>query len=129
MIECVFCERIAGGNELVMTNETAVAFRDAFPISDGHTLVVPRQHVERPEQLSPDDWARLFALVGELCGRLGRDTAIDGINVGINSGKAAGQTVEHAHVHVIPRRLGDVQDPRGGVRKVIPQRANYWSGR
>ena len=79
------------------------------------------------EDLDTDEWAEVFTLVREICRELSERDGVDGVNVGINSVVAAGQTVDHAHVHVIPRRLGDVPDPRGGVRHVIPGRADYWN--
>jgi diadenosine tetraphosphate (Ap4A) HIT family hydrolase len=98
---------------------------DAFPVSPGHRLIVPRDHVERLEQLPEPTWAAVFDLVREEMRRASENGA-DGVNVGVNSGTAAGQTIGHAHVHVIPRTTGDVPDPRGGVRWVIPDRAPYW---
>jgi diadenosine tetraphosphate (Ap4A) HIT family hydrolase len=102
-----------------------VAFPDGFPVSDGHLLVVPRRHVDRLEELDHAEWSGLFGLVHELAIEIRRDPSVDGLNIGVNSGAAAGQTVEHAHVHLIPRRWGDVEDPRGGVRWVIADRADY----
>lgn len=99
---------------------------DANPVTDGHLLVIPTRHVERIEQLSSDEWHEMFGLVRSLSVQLGLDPAVDGLNIGINSGRAAGQTVPHAHIHVIPRRVGDCDDPRGGVRWVIPPSAAYW---
>lgn len=92
-------------------------------------LIVPRRHISRLEDLELSEWLDLFALVKDVAGGLAVQPDIDGVNVGFNSGAAAGQTVEHAHVHAIPRRAGDVPDPRGGVRHVIPNRAAYWSRR
>lgn len=112
---------------MLHARETAVAFKDAYPVSDGHVLVVPRRHLARVEDLEADEWTELFELVREVCRELCERDGVDGLNVGVNSGVAAGQTVDDAHVHVIPRRLGDVLDPRGGVRHVIPERADYWS--
>jgi ATP adenylyltransferase len=83
-------------------------------------LVIPRRHVARAEELSEEEWADLFALVKVVTAEVAAAPGIEGVNVGLNSGEAAGQTVFHAHVHVIPRRPGDVDDPRGGVRGVIP---------
>ena len=85
-----------------------------------------KRHVARAEQLERAEWAGLFDLVREVTGELASLPGVEGINVGLNSGEAAGQTVGHAHVHVIPRRTGDVEDPRGGVRWVIPEKAPYW---
>jgi diadenosine tetraphosphate (Ap4A) HIT family hydrolase len=102
-----------------------VAFPDAYPVSPGHTLVVPRRHAPTFFDTSPDEQTALFAAVIEI--RRALDAALhpDGYNVGFNAGLVAGQTVMHAHLHVIPRYAGDVADPRGGVRGVIPSRQNY----
>jgi diadenosine tetraphosphate (Ap4A) HIT family hydrolase len=90
-------------------------------------LVVPRRHVERLEALPGIEWTGLFALVHQTCRDVAARPGVDGLNIGVNSGVAAGQTIAHAHVHIIPRRLGDVTDPRGGVRHVIPRKADYWT--
>jgi diadenosine tetraphosphate (Ap4A) HIT family hydrolase len=92
-------------------------------------LVVPRRHVERLEALPAGEWTGLFALVRQTCRTVAAQLGVDGLTVGVNSGEAAGQTIAHAHVHIIPRRLGDVSDPRGGVRHVIPGKADFWSRR
>ena len=122
---CPFCERSA--SDVVVQNEAAMAFPDGFPLSDGHTLVVPRRHVASVFDLTPGELASLWQLVAEVRARLSRELQPEGFTIGINDGRAAGQTVEHGHVHVIPRRAGDVPDPRGGVRWVIPGRAAYWT--
>jgi diadenosine tetraphosphate (Ap4A) HIT family hydrolase len=127
MASCPFCECIASGERVLAATHSAVAFADAFPVSPGHTLVVPRRHIARLEQLDSAEWVALFELVQETAREIDAQADVDGINVGVNSGAAAGQTVDHAHVHVIPRRAGDVADPRGGIRNLIPQRADYWS--
>jgi diadenosine tetraphosphate (Ap4A) HIT family hydrolase len=127
MSSCPFCARLASDADLVHACPAAVAFRDPFPVSQGHVLVVPRRHITRIEELTADEWADVFALVRDVCREFSGQAGVDGVNIGVNSGVAAGQTVDHAHVHVIPRRLGDVPDPRGGVRHVIPDRAAYWS--
>ena len=89
-------------------------------------LVVPRRHVGRVESLSPAEWQELFELVRQVAVEVKGRPGVDGINIGVNSGESAGQTVAHAHVHVIPRRKGDAEDPRGGVRWVLPETAGYW---
>src|SRR4051794_31743112 len=119
MLSCPFCERIHNGDVIAGT-ERAVAFRDAHPVSRGHTLIVPTAHESDFFALPVDDQAAVWALVTEIYDELTRELATDGCNVGLNNGKAAGQTVDHAHVRVIPRYAGDVADPRGGVRWVIP---------
>jgi len=123
---CPFCERIEDPGSLFGATEFAVAFPDGHPLSPGHTLVVPKRHVLRAEQLERAEWAGLFDLVREVARELTTLSGVSGVNVGVNSGEAAGQTVAHAHVHVIPRRAGDVDDPRGGVRWVLPEKAEYW---
>jgi diadenosine tetraphosphate (Ap4A) HIT family hydrolase len=124
---CPFCERIESVRSILASNDSAVAFADAYPVTDGHTLVVPRRHVARAESLSTTEWTGLFELARQVAQSLAARSEVDGVNLGLNSGMAAGQTVDHAHLHVIPRRQGDVADSRGGVRWVIPGRADYWS--
>jgi diadenosine tetraphosphate (Ap4A) HIT family hydrolase len=119
---CPFCRRVTDAGAAA-----AVAFDDEYPVSVGHRLVVPRRHVAHAEQLPTEEWAALFALVQQEARAATELPGVDGVNVGINSGVSAGQTIEHAHVHVIPRRVGDVPDPRGGVRWVIAPHAAYWS--
>lgn len=125
-VECPFCRRVAAGDGLVARSPFASAFPDAFPVASGHTLVVPNRHGEDLFALPAELQQQLWLLVGEVIRQLRQNLAPDGFNVGVNVGEAAGQTVEHAHVHVIPRRRDDVLDPRGGVRWVIPQYAAYW---
>lgn len=106
-----------------------VAIRDRFPVSPGHTLVIPRRHVETYFAATSDQQADLWRAVAEIKRALDEELHPDGYNVGFNAGAAAGQTVMHLHVHVIPRFTGDMDDPRGGVRHVIPGRGNYLKAR
>jgi len=122
---CPFCERITAGR-IDDREGAAVAFPDGFPISPGHTLVVPVRHVADVFDLEPGELRDLLALVGRTRARLVAERAPDGFNVGVNVGAAAGQTVPHAHLHLIPRYRGDLPDPRGGVRWVLPAKAAYW---
>jgi len=124
--ECVFCVRVRQG-PLVIDGPLVVAFADGFPLSDGHTLVVPRRHEASIFELTSAEYAAAWEAVAEVRRRVEEAHRPDGFNIGVNVGSAAGQTVDHAHIHVIPRRTGDVADPRGGVRWVLPPKAPYWS--
>lgn len=110
------------------SNELAFALRDGFPVSPGHTLVILRRLVATWFDATPEERAAIFELVDEVKCALDTEYHPDGYNIGINAGEAAGQTVMHLHIHVIPRYRGDVDDPRGGVRHVIPGKGNYLSG-
>lgn len=103
-----------------------MAVLDGFPLSRGHALVVPRTHAASLFDLPAETQASVWALVTEVRATLVARYSPHAFNIGLNDGPAAGQTIPHAHVHVIPRYLGDVTDPRGGVRWVIPARAAYW---
>ncbi|KPJ94599.1 MAG: HIT family hydrolase [Gemmatimonas sp. SG8_17] len=122
---CVFCQAIARKGQF-LENERAVAFPDGFPLSPGHTLIVPRRHETDFFALSRGEQAALWSLVPAVRNAIERTYNPTGYNVGVNSGTSAGQTIDHIHIHVIPRYPGDVKDPRGGVRWVIPDRAAYW---
>jgi diadenosine tetraphosphate (Ap4A) HIT family hydrolase len=124
-LDCVFCDRLASG-DLVAENEHAAAFLDAFPLNAGHCLIVPRRHETNFFALTAPEQAAVWALLSKVRLHIEADGVPDGFNVGINIGKAAGQTVAHAHLHVIPRYRADVPDPRGGIRCVIPTKARYW---
>jgi len=113
-------------SEYVAANELAFAVRDAYPVSPGHTLVITRRVVATWFDASAEEQTAVMALVEEVKRSLDTlDPRPDGYNVGFNAGEAAGQTVMHLHVHVIPRYRGDMEDPRGGVRHVIPGKGNY----
>lgn len=124
--DCPFCR--LEKNRIRLESEFAVAFLDGFPVTTGHTLVIPRRHVASLFELTEKEQAEVWKLVAEVRSMLVAEFHPDGFNIGLNDGTAAGQTVMHAHVHVIPRRHGDVADPRGGVRWIIPDKAAYWTG-
>ena len=109
----------------VAANDLAFAIRDGYPVSPGHTLVVPHRLIATWFDATTDEQVAIFALVEAVKRQLDTELRPDGYNIGINAGAAAGQTVPHLHVHVIPRFAGDVADPRGGVRHVIPGKGNY----
>ncbi len=121
---CPFCTLPA--KRIVDRNELAVAVRDAYPVAPGHTLVIPMRHVESFFELDDAEQAAMLALLRRAHERLAAEMAPHGFNVGLNDGAAAGQTVPHVHLHLIPRFRGDVDDPRGGVRWVVPRKARYW---
>lgn len=102
-------------------------FRDAYPVSAGHTLIIPKRHVSSFFDLSADECAEIFVLLARAKTLLDEELSPNGFNIGINDGRAAGQTVFHLHIHLIPRFEGDQLDPRGGVRWVLPEKADYWS--
>lgn len=122
---CPFCRRVSSG-VFVASNADAAAIEDAYPLNPGHLLVISRAHVADYFALDAAVQAAMWQLVAELKKRLDGERSPAGYTVGMNVGKAAGQTVAHAHIHLIPRVAGDVPDPRGGVRWVIPARAPYW---
>lgn len=109
-----------------MSNRHGLVIRDGFPISRGHTLVMPRRHVGSFFELDASERDDLFALLDEVKRLLDEEMRPDGYNIGINDGAAAGQTVPHLHIHLIPRYRGDREDPRGGIRWIIPEKAKYW---
>lgn len=112
-------------SQWIASNEAAFAIRDGFPVSPGHSLVIPRRLIANWWEATTEEQRAIFELVDLLKRRIDVEFAPDGYNVGFNDGDAAGQTVFHLHIHVIPRYSGDVDDPRGGVRHVIPHKANY----
>lgn len=124
---CPFCPPPA--ERVIAANELAVAIRDGYPVSPGHTLVIPKRHVASLAHVTIEEAKALWALLAEVRARVDAELRPDGYNVGVNDGRAAGQTVMHLHVHLIPRYDGDRPDPRGGVRWVIPEKADYWSER
>ncbi len=117
-------------SDWIASNELAFAIEDRYPVSPGHALVVPRRLIATWFEASREERQAIFDLVDEVKRLLDAGTPPpDGYNIGINCGAAAGQTVMHLHVHVIPRYQGDVPDPTGGVRHVIPGKGNYLAGK
>jgi diadenosine tetraphosphate (Ap4A) HIT family hydrolase len=121
---CVFCT-ISRGN-VIAENPLAYTVRDTSPVTPLHTLAVPRRHVASYFDLDPREKAAIDELLEQSRIEIAAaDPAVMGFNIGINIGEVAGQTIFHCHVHLIPRRIGDVPNPRGGVRAVIPGKAPY----
>ena len=119
--DCIFC----GDPEMVIENELAFAHFDSYPVSPGHCLIIPRRHVAEYFQATSEEKAAIWTLVDEMKTIIDRDFDPDGYNLGVNVGKAGGQSVPHIHIHMIPRYTGDMENPRGGVRGVIPHKQKY----
>lgn len=126
-MSCPFCQ--LPDESCVLVNEMVRAFSDSFPVAKGHTLIVPSRHVASIFDLDEQEQQAIWAAATVIRRELKEAFEPDGFNIGVNDGAAAGQTVLHAHVHVIPRYAGDVEDPRGGVRWVIAEKADYWTNR
>jgi diadenosine tetraphosphate (Ap4A) HIT family hydrolase len=121
---CIFCN--IDPSRLVATNELMVAIKDAYPVTEGHSLLIPKRHVASPNDLYQPEINAMWALSASVrTALLAADELITGFNFGSNDGASAGQTAMHAHFHIIPRRDGDTERPRGGVRGVIPERQGY----
>ena len=122
--DCLFCNDYAG--RLIAENELCFAIRDGFPVTEHHTLIIPKRHVADYFDLYQPELNAIHQMIAEQRAAIREtDSSVLGFNVGINSGAVAGQTIFHAHIHLIPRREGDVVDPRGGVRGVIPSKQGY----
>jgi diadenosine tetraphosphate (Ap4A) HIT family hydrolase len=124
---CPFCS--LADDRVVAANASGIVIRDAYPVSPGHTLIISRRHVGSLFDLTPVERIDLLALLDQARADLAQTHRPDGCNIGINDGPAAGQTVPHLHIHLIPRYRGDQADPRGGVRWLFPDKADYWTVR
>jgi diadenosine tetraphosphate (Ap4A) HIT family hydrolase len=120
--ECIFCRM---DRSLLAETKLSCAFFDGFPITGGHSLVIPKRHVRSIWEMTADEYNDAFSLARTVKDLLLKQFAPDGFNIGVNCGEAAGQTVFHAHIHIIPRYDGDVPNPRGGVRHIIPGKGTY----
>ena len=123
-MNCIFCS--LPSLRIAVQNELALLFDDAYPVSPGHCLVIPRRHVSSWFEITSQEQIAMLELLVVARQRVEQTYHPSGYNIGINDGPAAGQTVPHLHMHLIPRYLGDQTDPRGGVRFVIPEKAKYW---
>jgi diadenosine tetraphosphate (Ap4A) HIT family hydrolase len=121
---CPFCS--IDSDRIIVANEQAIAIADGVAITQGHTLVIPREHISSIFEMASETQYKVWELVRTVRGLLQERFKPAAFNIGVNDGKEAGQTVDHAHIHIIPRYRGDVEDPRGGVRWVIPSKAKYW---
>jgi diadenosine tetraphosphate (Ap4A) HIT family hydrolase len=132
---CRFCN--LDESSVIISNVHAIAIYDGFPVTPGHTLIVPKRHIASFFEATTEEQTAMFGLLAEMrqllllsshtsFGKAGTIPVPDGFNIGINDGIAAGQTVLHMHIHLIPRFRDDTEDPRGGVRWIMPVNAPYW---
>jgi diadenosine tetraphosphate (Ap4A) HIT family hydrolase len=123
---CLLCELPADKFEVVDENELCLALTDSYPVTEGHCLIIPRRHAETYFDMNADEVLAATQLLHRARERIQQqDAKVSGFNIGMNSGKSAGQSVFHAHIHLIPRRDGDQENPQGGVRKIFPEKARY----
>ena len=119
--DCPFCRN----PEFIIENELAFASWDSYPANTGHCLITPRRHIAEYFQATAEEKVAIWSLVDEMKTIIDKEHKPDGYNIGVNIGAAAGQSVPHIHIHMIPRYWGDVENPKGGVRGVIPHRQKY----
>lgn len=121
---CPFCK--LDSSRFILENEHAVVVHDGYPVSPGHSLIIPKRHISSFFETNPEERSGLLQLLDDMRMVMLRERKADGFNVGINDGEVAGQTVLHLHIHLIPRYFGDMPDPRGGIRWIFPDKAIYW---
>ena len=121
---CLFCNSKESG--LTDENQLAYASYDSYPVTDQHCLIIPKRHVKDYFDLTVDEIVACDQLIKKIKKEIEKkDASVKGFNIGTNSGKIAGQSIMHCHIHLIPRREGDVENPQGGVRSVIPLKQHY----
>jgi diadenosine tetraphosphate (Ap4A) HIT family hydrolase len=121
---CLFCNIKESG--LAKENNLAYASYDTYPVTEGHCLIIPKRHVKDYFDLSNEEIIACNDLIKEIKNEIiKKDNSVKGFNVGSNAGKISGQSILHCHIHLIPRRPGDVENPQGGVRSVIPSKQHY----
>lgn len=125
--ECLFCNlQVENRERVVAENALAYVIRDGFPVTEYHSLIIPKRHLKDYFELTQAEINAINQLIKTQKQLIDNsDSKVDGYNIGMNCGESAGQTVFHCHIHLIPRRKGDVQNPRGGVRHVIADKGNY----
>ncbi|WP_075506606.1 HIT family protein [Candidatus Pelagibacter communis] len=121
---CLFCDSKKSG--IAHENDLAYASYDSYPVSDHHCLIIPKRHIKDYFDMTNDELIACNDLIQIVKNEISRkDVNVKGFNVGTNAGKIAGQSIMHCHIHLIPRREGDVDNPQGGVRSVIPNKQHY----
>ena len=122
--ECLFCSITQ--ERIVLENDLAYAVRDGFPVTKMHSIIIPKRHIKDYFDLNKDELLACDHLIRSLKEEINNsDSSVNGFNIGMNAGESAGQTIFHCHIHLIPRRTGDVDNPRGGVRHTIPGKGYY----
>jgi diadenosine tetraphosphate (Ap4A) HIT family hydrolase len=124
MITCPFCT--ITHDKIVDQNTHTLTIKDTLPVSPGHTLILPKRHIASIFEATKDEVTALWDALQRARTQLLKEFSPDGFNIGINDGLAAGQTILHLHIHLIPRYKGDMPDPRGGIRWIFPDKAVYW---
>ncbi len=122
--DCFFCQ--LDDSKIIFQDDFAMTIRDSFPVSQGHTLIIPKRHIVSFFEATEAEQMALLRALQAAKKDLNQQYAPDSYNIGINDGVAAGQTVMHLHIHLIPRYKGDCPDPRGGIRWIFPEKAVYW---
>ena len=121
---CLFCDSKKSG--IAQENDLAYASYDSYPVSDHHCLIIPKRHIKDYFDITNDELIACNDLIQIIKNEiLEKDNTVKGFNIGTNAGKIAGQSIMHCHIHLIPRREGDVDNPQGGVRSVIPNKQHY----
>ena len=121
---CLFCN--VPLSEYIFENYLAFSTFDSYPVSKHHALIIPKRHIENYFDMSEDEVLSCNQLIKKMKNKIQEiDSTVDGFNIGTNSGKLAGQSIMHCHIHLIPRRKNDVDNPQGGVRGVIPSKQHY----
>ena len=122
--DCLFCN--IPQERIVLENDLAYAVRDGYPVTEMHSMIIPKRHIRDYFDLTTDELLACDQLIRSLKKEISNsDSSVNGFNIGMNSGESAGQTIFHCHIHFIPRRTGDVENPRGGVRHIIPGKGDY----
>ena len=124
MSKCIFCE--IPNERIYLENALAITIMDNYPVTPSHSLIIPKRHIDNYFLLTEPESLACFELLNDAKDFILRtDNTVEGFNIGMNCGEVAGQTIFHCHIHLIPRRVGDVDSPRGGVRHLIPGMGDY----
>ena len=124
-MNCLFCN--LEKERIIIESDLFVVVRDRYPISKGHTLIIPKRHIDSFFKMTSKEYNALQSILIQAKKNLECEFCPDAYNIGVNDGELAGQTINHLHIHLIPRYKGDVDDPKGGVRWIFPAKADYWS--